>query len=334
MLFLKKNRFFIYFTSLIGIHFFVSLCTFIFLGFYYLPKKDFKETQSRCFKKLEDKSYQLKQFILENTHNSSLWASLKSNSFFDSRWISISFYEHNGSDWILKNFQLNGILMDLYKMSTNDFIKFEQTLQSSHPDSKQITTQEGKILNHPILVLESANSLKNPRPHMLRVSIMHEQISSLLDSNEECPIQLFDSKGDFLFLKNPDLANNYVKIFNTQYIPENNAFLATTPDELFYTKKVLKDLSLVQSLSLKKNNFSLAFAQTLALNSISLLVLTILALAQLKLRLHERIKHIKGILHKFAMRDFDVSFDPIPKDELSSLDESLSEIKERARRKP
>ncbi len=333
MVYFKKNKFLTYFATLIGIQLIIGLCTIFFLGFYYLPTRSLQEKQAQCVQHLEDKSYILKQFFLENINNAGVWVYSQRNSFFDSKWIGVSFYEHNGTEWVLKNFQVNSVLLDLYNISPSEYIKFEQRLSGPHPDASQISLQESILVDQKMLVIESSNHLKINSPHLVRISVMSDQIRSILDSNPACPLSLFDPKGNFLL-------TNYTPN-HTLYITNSTPHTQLIHDisqlqlekSISITKKILKSVSVVQILESSENPYSAAFTQILFFNFSGLLVSAYLAFRVLKRRFKGRIQEVKQTLHEFSNENYTKKFDTEIKDEFSEIEESLSELKDSHRRR-
>lgn len=329
MEFIKKNKFLAYFAGLMGINLAVGIATIFFLGFSYLPQRNLKEKEFQCLNHLEQKSYQLKQFFLENINNSRLWVNSQKNSFFDSRWLGIAFYEHNGSEWILKNFQVNSVVLDLYNISSSEFIKLEQNLISPHPDAEQISLQEDNLLDQKVLVIESSNNMQLKTPHMVRISILSDQVRSLLDSNETCALSLFDPSGHFLLNKlSTQMASSYIESSEQPQLLENEIETLDLKYYQAYTKRILKNVSVVHLLKSSENIYAGAFAQILFFNMIGLLISTYLAFRILRQRFQSRLHGVKTLISDFAHQDFSHRFGAEVQDEFSEIEESLSEMKD------
>lgn len=162
---------------------------------------------------------------------------------------------------------------------------------------------------------------------------MSDQIRSILDSNPACPLSLFDPKGNFLLTNYTPNHMSYITSVESpiQYIHDMSQL--KLKNSISITKKILKNVSVVQILESSDNPYSSAFSQILFFNFSGLLVSAYLAFRVLRNRFKDRIHEVRQILHQFSNKDYSKTFDTEIKDEFSEIEESLSELKDSSRRR-
>jgi len=299
--------------------------SFLFVGFQIIPQKLESEVSQSCIHHLKDKSYQIKQFLLENVNNSKLWVKNQNSTFFDSKWFAISFYEHDGREWVLKDFKLNDLVVDIYKISQSEYIKVDQSLIAPSANSEQITMQESKIGDLKVLVLDVPNNLTTlSTNHLIRITLFTDQFTSTLNSNETCALSLMDTKGNFLVQTHAIDESSFLKTMQSgsHEFHEKNVF----------NSKVLKNLYMLGFVKSDSKMFANSFIQIAIVNSIAIGLVIIIAFKILYQQFSERIQAVNKNIQRVGKKEYNLQFDLSISDELSETEEEVSRLADEARK--
>lgn len=328
-----------YSIRIVGLAFFVlmlTLGTLFYTGTEIIPSKLNHEVSQACLSHLKEKSYQVKQMLLENVNNSKLWIKNHDNTFFDSKWFAISFYEHDGKEWVLKDFRLNNVVLDIYKIAQSEYIKVDQSLVAPNFASEQLTLQESKIGNIPILVLDVPNNIVSyPRSHLIRISLFPDVFTSTLNSDEQCQLSLMDTKGNFLVQQQTFDQDSFLKALqNETYIsPTAEVSLSHFENKDVYNYKVLQTLSMLAFVKPQANLFSKSFVQIGVFNFIFISIIILLILNVLYQGFRSRLAAVNMNIRKISHKDYHLNFDLSKNDELSSTEEEISRLADHLRKK-
>lgn len=313
----------------------LMLSTFLFVGFQIIPNKLNAEASESCLHHLKDKSYQIKQFLLENANNSKLWVENQSNTFFDSKWFAISFYEHDGKEWVLKDFKLNNLVVDIYRIAPSEYIKVDQSLNAPSPSSEQLTLQNSQVGGLQVLVLDIPNNIAGlSTNHLIRITLFTDVFLSTLNSDEKCQLSLMDTKGNFL------VKNNYVNESSLLNTLQNNIRGSTTAeisisrfeDNDVFNYKVLKNLYMLGFVYPNSHAFNSAFIQIGIINFLAISIIIIIALTILYQQIQTRLASVHANIRKVAKKDYQLQFDLSKEDELSDTEEEVSRLADELRK--
>jgi len=334
-----SNRQNYYSVRIVALAFFIlmlMLGTFLYVGTQIIPSKLNHEVSQFCVHHLKDKSYQVKQMLLENVNNSKLWLKNRDNTFFDSKWFAISFYEHDGKEWVLKDFKMNNVVLDIYKIAQSEYIKVDQSLRAPNFSSDQITLQESKIGSMPVLVLDVPNNIVGyPKNHLIRITLFPDLFTSTFNSDEKCRLSLMDTKGNFLVEQNSLDKDSFLKSLQEETYISSAAEVSLShfenKDVLNY--KVLRNLSMLAFVKPHANIFSKAFIQIGVFNLITISIITLLILNVLFTKFQGRITAVNVNIRKVSHKDYHLQFDLSANDELSPTEEEVSLLADRLRKK-
>lgn len=291
----------------------LMLGTFFYVGTVIIPNKLKSEVSQSCIQHLQDKSYQIKQALLENVNNSRLWIESRENTFFDSKWFAISYYEHDGKEWVLKDFKLNDTVLEIYKIAQSEYIKVDQSLIAPSPISQQITLQESHINDMDVLVLDIPNNIPHfTSNHLIRITLFPDQFVSTLNSDDKCPLNMMDAKGNFLI---SDLTND-VKL----------------EDKNVFSFKVLKNLYMLGEAKPQANIFFYSFLQIGIFNFLAITIILLVAFQVLYSHFIKRLAQVNDNIHKLSEKDYHLKFNLSLDDELSSTEEEVSRLADELRK--
>jgi hypothetical protein len=313
----------------------LMLGSFFFVGFQIIPNKLNEEVSESCVHHVKDKSYQIKQFLLENVNNSKLWVENHDNTFFDSKWFAISFYEHDGKEWILKDFKLNNVVMDIYKIAQSEYIKVDQSLIAPSATSEQITMQESKVGGMPVLVLDIPNNITTlSSNHLIRITLFTDLFTSTLNSDEKCQLSLMDTKGNFLIQDNPVDKDSFLKnLQNTSH----ESIAAEISKSIFedkdvYNYKILKNLYMLGFVKTHSNVFTSSFLEIGLVNVIAISMIILIALVILYQHFQRRIETVNNNIKKVSKKNYQLQFNLSLSDELSDTEEEVSRLADELRK--
>ena len=314
----------------------LMLASFIYVGTSIIPEKLNTEVSQSCIHHLKDKSYQLKQVLLENVNNSKLWIENRENTFFDSKWFAISYYEHDGKEWVLKDFKLNDVVLDIYKIAQSEYIKVDQGLIAPSSNSEQITLQDSKIADMPVLVLDIPNNITSfTSKHLIRITLFTDQFVSTLNSDEKCQLSLMDTKGNFLIQeKLVDEASFLRSLQNeSQNSEAAEVFVSRFEDRNVFNYKVLKNLYMLGFAKPKSNIFMASFIQIGIFNFLAISIIILLTLHVIYLHFQARLAGVNANIRKVSQKDYQLKFDLAKDDELSPAEEEVARLADELRKK-
>lgn len=327
-----------YSTRILGLAFLVlllMLCSFFFVGTQIIPEKLNSEVAQSCIHHLKDKSYQIKQVLLENVNNSKLWIQNRQNTFFDSKWFAISYYEHDGKEWVLKDFKLNNVVLDIYKIAQSEYIKVDQSLPAPSASSEQITLQESTIADTSVLVLDIPNNVTNiPANHLIRITLFTDLFSSTLNSDEKCRLSLMDTKGNFL-LQNQNLSEtSFLRALQNDSHASTSAEVSMIQyaDQDVFNYKILKSLYVLAFTQAKENVFMASFVQIGIFNLLAIAGIILIALGVLYQHFQTRLQSVNANLKNVSQKNYHLQFDLSTQDELSSTEEEISRLADELRK--
>lgn len=335
MMFNQKNYYSIRVLSVAFLVLALMLTSFLFVGFQIIPNKLNSEISRFCIQHLKDKSYQIKQVLLENVNNSKLWIENRQNTFFDSKWFAISYYEHDGKEWVLKDFKLNNVVLDIYKIAQSEYIKVDQALTAPNASSEQLTLQESNIGGTSVLVLDVPNNITSiSTNHLIRITLFHDLFTSTLNSDEKCVLSLMDTKGNFLLqeqelnealftgsLQNDSRPTHFAEVSQNHF--ENQ-------DTFHY--KVLKNLYMLAFVKPRTNVFVASFLQIGIFNFIAISLIILITLMVFYQKFQLRIEGLNSNLQKIADKNYQLRFDLSKTDEMSSVEEHIAQLADRRRK--
>ncbi len=314
----------------------LMIASFIFVGASIIPEKLNTEVSQSCIYHLKDKSYQIKQLLLENVNNSKLWIENRDNTFFDSKWFAISYYEHDGKEWVLKDFKLNGVVVDIYKIAQSEYIKVDQGLIAPSANSEQITLQESKISDMPVLVLDIPNNITSfTSKHLIRITLFTDQFISTLNSDEKCRLSLMDTKGNFLIQEKLVDESSFLRTLQNESRSSGVAEVSLSQFENrnVFNYKVLKNLYMLGFTKPRANAFLYTFIEIGIFNFFAISIIILLALHILYLKFQQRLVAINGNIRKVSQKDYSLRFDLSTNDELSTTEEEVARLADELRKK-
>jgi hypothetical protein len=309
--------------------------TFLFMGFQVIPNKLDSEISESCVHHLKDKSYQIKQFLLENVNNSKLWVENHDNTFFDSKWFAISFYEHDGKEWILKDFKLNNVVMDIYKIAQSEYIKVDQSLIAPSPSSEQITMQESKVGGMTVLVLDIPNNITTLHSnHLIRITLFTDLFTSTLHSDEKCQLSLMDAKGNFLIQDNSIDETSFLKTLQNTSQTSGAAEISKSlfEDKEVYSYKILKNLHMLGFVKPDSNIFKASFLQISFVNFIAISLIILIALTILYQHFQRRVTALNTNIKRVLKKDYQLQFNLSASDELTDTEEEIAKLADELRK--
>ena len=313
----------------------VMSLSFIFVGLEIIPDKLNSEVSQFCIKHLKDKSYQIKQTLLENANNSKLWIQNRQNTFFDSKWFAISYYEHDGKEWVLKDFKLNNLVIDIYKIAQSEYIKSDQRLTPPSPGSQQMNLHESKIGEIPVLVMDIPNHINTiSSNHLIRITLFTDLFLSTLNSDEKCQLSLMDTRGNFLLKENQINEQSFLQTLQNKsqatVSPEVNKMIFEKRDVFSY--KFLKNTYMMAFVRPRSNTFLSAFIQITSVNFVILLLMLLVGFSVIYRNFTKRITNVNSNIRKVSNKDYHLNFDLSKEDELSSVEEEVSRLADELRR--
>jgi hypothetical protein len=327
-----------YSIRVLGLAFFIlimMLFSFLFVGSQIIPDKLNSEVSQSCVQHLKDKSYQIKQFLLENVNNSKLWVQNHQSTFFDSRWFAISFYEHDGKEWILKDFKLNNVVVDIYKIAESDYIKLDQSLIAPSASSDQITMKESKVGGLSVLVLDIPNNIPTLKTnHLIRITLFTDLFSSTLGSDENCRLRLMDTKGNFLLSDRSIDESSFLNNIQMGTVESSVAevFISRFEENDVFNYKILKNLYMFGFAKQKSNEFLGSFIEISVVNFFALGMIIVVFLTVLFQQLHRRLDSINSNITKVSKKNYQLQFDLSIMDEFSDTEEEVSRLADELRK--
>lgn len=314
----------------------LMLSSFLFVGGFIIPEKLKTEVSQSCIHHLKDKSYQIKQTLLENVNNSKLWIENRENTFFDSKWFAISYYEHDGKEWVLKDFKMNDVVLDIYKIAQSEYIKVDQGLSAPSSHSEQITLQESKIADMPVLVLDIPNNITSfASQHLIRITLFTDQFTSTLSSDEKCQLSLMDTKGNFLIqsrnIDQPSFLRNLQN--NSKASAAAEVSVSEFENRDVFNYKVLKNLYLLGFAKPNANIFRYSFLQIGIFNLLVISIIILLTLHVLWLKFQDRLSAVNANIRKISEKDYILKFNLSREDELTPTEEEVSKLADEMRKK-
>ncbi len=313
----------------------VMFTSIIFIGGYLIPSHLNSEISKSCSQHLKNKSYQIKQILLENANNSKLWIENRNKTFFDSRWFAISYYEHDDREWILKDFTMNNVALDIYKVPQSEYIKVDQALPSPNASAEQLNLQESKVGETSVLVLDIPNSLSITRNHLIRITLFKDPFLSTLISDDKCKLNLMDTKGNFLAQLEQINEQDFLQVLQNEVRPSQFSEIASVEykNKNVFTYKILKNLYMIGFAETKTRSLAVSVLQIGIFNLLILSLTIIIGFTALFRKFSERINFINFSINKIAYKDYQLQFDLSKQDELSPIEEELLRLADEQRRK-
>jgi hypothetical protein len=312
----------------------LSLISFVYLGTELIPAQMNSETSYNCTQHLKNKSYQIKQVLLENANNSKLWIENRQNTFFDSKWFAISYYEHDEKEWVLKDFTLSRVALDIYKIAQSEYIKVDQALPAPSASSQQMTLQESQVEDTPLLVLDIPNSMSKTINHLIRVTLFMDPFLLTLNSDEKCKLILMDSKGNFLTEVSLPDENEFLKILQNEMRPSQSpevSFVRYNGKD-FFIYKVFKNLYMVGLSEPQSRMVASSVLQISIFNFIVLLFIILIGFTTLFKQVRLRLESVNANIQKIAQKDYQLQFDLSNQDELTDIEEELLRLIDETRK--
>lgn len=313
--------------------------TLIFVGTVLVPEKLKFDTSVHCVARIQDKAYHTKQLLLENVNNSKLWVQNPRTAFFDSKWFAISYYEHDTKEWVLKDYRINDIVLDVYKIAQSEYISVDQNLDAPSSMSEQFNLQKSKIGEIPVLVLDVPNSLvENPKNHLIRITLFADQLLTTLSSDDKCAMNLLDTKGNILTESTDGSGMNQKEFLNAfqdsrDTFQQTGVKLTALADHDVLSYKVLKNLYIVAIANSGSTVFTSSIVEISVFSFIVSLLIATICFSALWRQFLTRRSAINSNIVKVSKMDFQLRFDLSTNDELSSIEEEISRLADKLRKK-
>ncbi len=329
----------LYSTRIAALVFFITViltASFVFVGAFLVPSKLTSDTTQYCVKRLRDKAYQTKQLLLENVNNSKRWLENRQSSFFDSRWFAISYYEHDSKEWVLKDYKINDIVLNIYNVPQSEYIKVDQNLIAPSATSEQFNLLRSKIADIPVLVLDIPNAIVTKTSnHLIRVTLFSDQLLVALTSDEQCEMHLLDTKGNILSGIFQIDEERFLEKFQTTRSNYKNTEVDITPldGKNILSYKVLKNLYVIGIVSPRTGALKAAFYEIGIFNFAIITLMAGLCFAIMWKQFRARISAININIRKVSHKDYKLHFDLSTLDEFSETEEEISRLTDRLRKK-